>query len=143
MSDRVFGGIGIALAIFFIWQATLIQESFIQDAVGPKTFPIIIGTVLGLAGLYSLVRPDPEPIWPRFGGLLEIGLAAVVLIAYALALREVGFVIATAVASAYLTWRLETPPLKAIAAGVLISGALYLIFRQVLGLSLATGPFGF
>jgi len=143
MSDRVFGGIGIVLAIIFIWQATLIQESFIQDAVGPKTFPIIIGTVLGLASLYSLIRPDPEPIWPRMGGLLEIGLAAAVLIAYALALREVGFVIATAVAAAYLTWRLETPPLKAIVAGVLISGALYGIFKSILGLSLARGPLGF
>lgn len=143
MSDRVFGGIGIALAVFFIWQATLIQESFIQDAVGPKTFPIIIGAMLGLSSLYCLVRPDPEPVWPRFGGLMEIGLAAAVMVAYALALREAGFLIATAVAAAYLTWRLETPPLKAIVAGVVISGALYVIFRLILGLSLARGPLGF
>lgn len=143
MSDRIFGGVGIALAIFFIWQATLIQESFIQDAVGPKTFPIIIGTVLGLSSLYILVRPDRNPLWPRFGGLLEIGLAVLVMIAYALALREIGFLIATAVAAAYLSWRLETSPLKAILAGIFISGGLYVVFRLVLGLSLARGPFGF
>lgn len=143
MCDRVFGGVGIVLAIFFIWQATLIEESFIQDTVGPKTFPIIIGTVLGLASLYSLLRPDPEPIWPRFGGILEIALAAAVLVAYALALPEAGFLIATAVAAAYITWRLETPLLKAILAGIVISGALYVIFRLVLGLSLARGPFGY
>ena len=47
MSDRIFGGIGLLLAAFYIWQATLIQDSFISDPLGPKAFPIIIGVVLG------------------------------------------------------------------------------------------------
>ncbi|WDR02694.1 tripartite tricarboxylate transporter TctB family protein [Devosia algicola] len=143
MSDRIFGSIGLALAIFFIWQATLIQESFIQDAVGPKTFPIIIGTVMGLASLYFVLKPDPDPVWPNAAGLIEIGLAALVMFAYAQALPEFGFGISTAIAAAYLAWRLESPPVQAIIAGVLISGGLYLIFRVILGLSLARGPLGF
>lgn len=143
MSDRVFGGIGIVLAIFFIWQATLIQESFIQDAVGPKTFPIIIGVVLGLSSLYMVLKPDPSPVWPNGAGLIEIGLAVLVMFAYALALPELGFGIATAIAAAYLAWRLDSPPVQAVLAGLLISGGLYVTFRIVLGLSLACGPFGF
>jgi putative tricarboxylic transport membrane protein len=143
MSDRVFGGIGIVLAIFFIWQATVIRESFIQDAVGPKTFPIIIGVILGLSSLYFVLKPDPDPVWPRAAGLMEIGLAALVMFAYALALPELGFGIATAIAAAYLAWRLGSPPLQAALAGLLISGGLYLIFKLILGLSLARGPLGF
>ncbi len=143
MSDRVFGGIGIALAIFYIWAATLIQESFISDAVGPKTFPIIIGLVLGLSSLYCLVKPDPSPEWPQLGTLAEIGLAVLVLLAYAIALPEIGFVIATAVASTYLTWRLGTKPLQSVVAGVLTSAGIFVIFRLILGLSLARGPLGF
>lgn len=143
MSDRIFGGIGVVLAIFFIWQATLIQESFIQDAVGPKVFPVIIGSVLGLSSLFFVLKPDPEPSWPRFGGLAEIGLAALVMVVYAMALPELGFGISTAIAAAYITWRLETPPLKAIIAGVSISAGLYIVFRLILGLSLARGPLGF
>ena len=143
MSDRVLGGIGIALALLFIWQATLIRESFIQDAVGPKTFPIIIGVVLGLASCYFVLRPDEEPIWPRAAGLLEIGLATLVMIAYAMMLPELGFAISTAAAAAYLTWRLGTAPLPALVAGVLTSAGLYVVFRLVLGLSLARGPLGF
>jgi putative tricarboxylic transport membrane protein len=143
MSDRIFGGIGVALAVFFIWQATLIQESFISDAVGPKTFPIIIGVVLGLSSLYCLLRPDPAPIWPSFGRLAEIGLAVLVMIAYAIALPRLGFLIATWIASAYLTWRLGTAPLQSLLVGALTSGGIYVVFRLILGLSLAPGPFGF
>jgi putative tricarboxylic transport membrane protein len=143
MSDRIFGGIGLALALFFIWQATLIQESFISDEVGPKTFPIIIGVILGLASIYFLIKPDPSPTWPAFGRLAEIIMAVLVLCAYALALPEVGFLIATAFAAGYLTWRLGTPPLQSVLVGVLTSGGIYIIFRMILGLSLARGPLGF
>ena len=143
MSDRIFGGIGIALAVFFIWQATLIQESFISDEVGPKTFPIVIGTVLVLSSLYCLLRPDPAPSWPAFGRLAEIGLAVAVMIAYAMALPELGFLIATWIAATYLTWRLGTAPLQSLLVGALTSGGIYVVFRMILGLSLARGPFGF
>ena len=143
MGDRLFGGIGIALAAFFIWQATTIQESFIQDPVGPKTFPIIIGIILGLSSLAILLRPDPKPDWPAVGRLAEIGAAVVVLLAYALALPQVGFLIATAVTAAYLSWRLGTAPLYAVAAGIAISIGIYVVFHLILGLSLAKGPFGF
>jgi hypothetical protein len=45
MGDRALGGFGLALAAFFSWQATQIEESFISDPVGPKIFPMIIGGV--------------------------------------------------------------------------------------------------
>jgi putative tricarboxylic transport membrane protein len=143
MGDRLFGGIGIVLAAFFIWQATTIQESFIQDPVGPKTFPIIIGLLLGISSLVILLRPDPRPDWPAAGRLAEIAVAVVVLLAYAYALPQVGFLIATAIAAAYLSWRLGTVPLQALAAGIAISIGIYVVFHLILGLSLAKGPFGF
>lgn len=143
MGDRLFGGIGIVLAAFFIWQATTIQESFIQDPVGPKTFPIIIGLLLGISSLVILLRPDPKPDWPAAGRLAEIAGAVVVLLAYAYALPEVGFLIATAITAAYLSWRLGTAPLHALAAGIAISIGIYVVFHLILGLSLAKGPFGF
>ncbi len=143
MSDRIFGGLGLLLAVFFIWQATLIEESFISDVVGPKMFPIIIGVVLGLASLYFVLRPDPEPRWPGAARLFEIAMAVAVMVAYAMLLPEFGFLIATAIASAYMTWRLGTKPLQSLVVGVLISGGIYLVFRVILGLSLARGPLGF
>ncbi|MGV0909886.1 tripartite tricarboxylate transporter TctB family protein [Martelella sp. FOR1707] len=143
MSDRIFGGIGFVIAIFFAWQASIIQESFLTDAVGPKVFPYIIAAVMGISSVYFLVKPDPEPHWPRAGRLAEIGLAVLVLAAYAELLPVAGFVVATAVAAAYLTWRLGSRPIESLIIGIATSVGIYIIFHLVLGLSLARGPFGF
>ncbi|SOD99651.1 tripartite tricarboxylate transporter TctB family protein [Caenispirillum bisanense] len=142
-SDRVFGLVGLALAGFYVWQATQIELGFSSDPLGPRSFPIIIGGVMALASVYPLVRPDPRPDWPAAGRLLEIALAVAVLVAYALALPQVGFVLATAVAAAILSWRLGSRPLGAVLAGIGISVGIYVVFHLILGLSLARGPWGF
>lgn len=143
MNDRLLGVVCLVVAAFFIWQSTLIQPGFIVDPLGPKAFPIIIGCVLGLAGLYPLLRPDPAPAWPATGGFVEIGIAVVVMVAYAWLLPEVGFVLSTAVAATILSWRLGTKATHAVVAGIVISVGIYVIFHLVLGLSLARGPWGF
>lgn len=142
-SDRVLGLIGLAIAALIVWRAGYIQESFIQDPLGPKAFPYVIATVIALASVFILMRPDEDPDWPAAGRLAEIAIAAGVMVAYAQFLPVAGFVAATAVAAAFLSWRLGTPLLKAILAGVIISVGIYVIFHLILGLSLARGPWGF
>jgi len=143
MSDRIFGVFGILLALGYAWAALQIEESFLSDAVGPKAFPLIIAAILGLSSLAIFLRPDEEPEWPALGRLAEIAAAVVVMILYAQLLPVAGFVIATAAAAAYLTWRLGTAPLAAALTGVLTSVGIYVVFHLVLGLSLARGPLGF
>jgi len=46
MNDRIFGGLTFFLGLFYIYSAFIIEESFIQDPVGPKTFPYIISFFL-------------------------------------------------------------------------------------------------
>lgn len=143
MSDRILGGLGLLLSIGMIVAATQLPVPFISDPVGSKMFPIIVAVVMGLASLVILLRPDPSPGWPNMPRLLEIVLAIAVMVAYALFLPEFGFLIATAVASAYLSWRLGSSLLGAVVAGALIAAGLFVIFRLVLGLSLAEGPLDF
>lgn len=143
MSDRILGLVGILLAIGFSLAALRIEESFLSDAVGPKAFPLIIAAVLGLASIVIALRPDPDPQWPSVGRLAEIGAAVLVMILYAEFLPVVGFVIATAFAAAYLSWRLGSPVLWAVVTGVGTSVGIYVIFHLALGLSLARGPLGF
>ncbi|MEZ5906031.1 MAG: tripartite tricarboxylate transporter TctB family protein [Geminicoccaceae bacterium] len=88
-----------------------------------------------------LVKPDAAPSWLA-ASRLEIALATAVMVAYALLLPELGF-IATALAATYLTWRLSTAPLWAIVTGVLTSVGIFIVFRLILGLSLARGILGF
>lgn len=143
MSDRIFGGFGLLLAAFFAWGASRIELSFISDPVGPRSFPYIIAAVMALASLVIMLRPDEAPRWPGLGRLAEIAVAAGAMTAYALLLPELGFLIATALASAFLTWRLGTRPFQSIVAGVLTSVGIYAVFHLILGLSLAKGPLGF
>ncbi|KMK66189.1 tripartite tricarboxylate transporter TctB family protein [Puniceibacterium sp. IMCC21224] len=143
MSDRIFGAIGLLLALGYAFAALYIEESFLSDAVGPKAFPLIIAAVLACSSLAIILRPDPEPMWPGLPRLLEILFAVLVMVLYATLLPEIGFVIATAVAAAYLTWRLGTAPLWSLVVGISTSVGIYIVFHLILGLSLARGPLGF
>ena len=100
MSDRVFGVVGLALAAFYFWAASVIPDSFMTDVVGPRTFPYIVGAVLAITSFYFLLRPDPDPHWPIPEDLVEIFFAAAVMFLYAWVLSEVGFVISTVFATA-------------------------------------------
>ncbi|TMV89202.1 tripartite tricarboxylate transporter TctB family protein [Thioclava sp. BHET1] len=142
MSDRIFGIVGLVLALGYAYAATQIEESFLSDAVGPKAFPLIIAAILGLASIAIILKPDASPDWPSVGRLVEVLAATVVLILYAELLPVMGFVIATALASAYLTWRLGSKPLATLITGIGTSLGIYVIFHLVLGLSLARGPLG-
>ncbi len=142
MSDRIFGGFGLALAVFYIWAASIIKDSFMVDVIGPRAFPYIVGSVLFICSLYFIVRPDDEPKWPALNGLMEIMVGAAVLFVYSWALPEIGFLISTVFATAYLTWRLGTTPLWSFVTGVGTSVGIYVVFHLILGLSLAKGPFG-
>lgn len=143
MSDRIFGLVGALLAIGYAFAAMQIEESFLSDVVGPKAFPLIIATVLGISSLVIALRPDASPVWPPLNRLAEIFAAVVVMILYAELLPEIGFIIATAFAAAYLAWRLGSSVLESILVGLGTSVGIYAIFHLVLGLSLARGPFGF
>lgn len=143
MSDRVLGGVGLALAAFYAWAATIIPESFAQDVIGPKTFPMILAAIMAICSVYFLLKPDPEPRWPALNRLAEIFFALLIMFAYAEVLPILGFVISTIVITAYLTWRLGGGPVAAAANGVGTSLGLFVVFELIFGLSLADGPFGF
>lgn len=143
MSDRILGIAGVCLAAFYIWAATIIPKSFMVDAIGPSTFPIIIGMILAICSVVFVLKPDPAPDWPSAGPLLEIAFAVSAMLVYAHLLPKLGFVVSTALATTYLTWRLGSKPLGSVVIGVGTSIGIYIVFRLILGLSLAKGPLGF
>ncbi len=51
--------------------------------------------------------------------------------------------LSTAVASAFLVWRLGGTTRQSLIGGVVISVGIYALFQHVLGLNLAKGPWGF
>ena len=139
-SDRIFGLVVALLALAYIAGATQIQTSFLTDPVGPKTFPILIGVVGAISAMVMVFKPDPEPDWPglrTFGALL---VAVVVLVAYAYALRPLGFLIPTALAAGVLSYQISPNAVKASLAGLGLSVGLFVLFKFALGLGLVALP---
>ncbi|MEK9954602.1 MAG: tripartite tricarboxylate transporter TctB family protein [Pelagibacteraceae bacterium] len=143
MNDRIFGSISFLLSLFYIYSAFIIEESFIQDPVGPKIFPYIIAFFLLTSSLFLIFKPDPKPEWAEFGKIIEVLVTAIVLILYAIILPIIGFVITTFLASSFISWRLGATIKSAFLVSAAISISIFVLFRYVLGLSLATGPLGF
>ena len=143
MNDRIFGVFTLLISIFYIFSAYIVEESFISDHIGPKTYPYIVSFFLISSSLFLIFKPDIKPKWPKFGKIFEILMTAIILIMYAVFLPLIGFVFSTFFASSFISWRLGAKLTSAFTAGLIISITIFILFRKILGLSLATGPFGF
>ncbi len=141
-SDRIFGLVVLFVALAYIASATQIQTSFLTDPVGPKAFPILIGAVAALSSLVCIFRPDPDPDWPALRTFGALGIAVVVLVAYAYMLKPFGFIIPTAIAAGILSYQISPRPLPAIASGIGLSVGLFVLFKFALGLGLIAFPKG-
>ena len=141
-SDRIFGLVVLMVALAYIASATQIQTSFLSDPVGPKAFPIIIGSVAALCGLVLLIRPDPDPSWPATRTLMALLIAVAVLIAYAYLLKPLGFLIPTAFTAGILSYQISPKFNSAAFAGISLSVGLFILFKFALGLGLVAFPNG-
>jgi putative tricarboxylic transport membrane protein len=139
-SDRIFGLVASLLALAYIAGATQVQTSFLADPVGPKTFPIIIGIVGALSGMFMVLRPDPEPDWPAIRTFGALAFAVIVLIAYAYSLKLGGFLLPTAIAAGILSFQISPRARPAAMAGIGLSIGLFIIFKFALGLGLVPFP---
>jgi putative tricarboxylic transport membrane protein len=141
-SDRIFGLLMALAALAYIAAARNIPTSFLSDPVGPKAFPTAIGVVAALAAMFLVFRPDPEPQWPGLKTLGALALSVVVLVAYAYALKPLGFLLPTALAAGLLSYQIAPRWRYAAIAGISLSAGLFAIFRFALGLGLQPFPKG-
>lgn len=139
-SDRIFGAVVTLVALAYIASAMQIQSSFMADPVGPRTFPILIGSVAALCGIIVAVKPDPDPEWPVLATFGSLAVAVLVLVGYAYALKPLGFLIPTAITASILSYQIEPRAGRAVLAGIGLSIGLFLIFKFALGLGLVPFP---
>lgn len=139
-SDRIFGLVATLVALAYIASAMQIETSFLSDPVGPKSFPIIIGIVGAICGIYMVLKPDDEPNWPVLRTFGAIGVAIIVLVIYAFSLVPFGFLIPTAFAAGILSYQISPNSKNASLAGVGLSIGLFVIFKFALGLGLVAFP---
>lgn len=139
-SDRIFGLVFAVVALAYIASALQIQTSFLSDPVGPKAFPVIIGSIGALSAMFLVFRPDPEPVWPAARTFGALAVAVIVLALYAYALRPLGFILPTAIAAGVLSFQISPRPKYAAIAGICLSVVLFIVFKFALGLGLVAFP---
>ncbi|MEK9553396.1 MAG: tripartite tricarboxylate transporter TctB family protein [Alphaproteobacteria bacterium] len=140
MSDRITGLIVAVLALAFAAGASQLEEPFFADPLGPKAFPLLISAVAFLAGATMVMRPDAEPAWPGLATLTRLAVAMIILVAYAYALKPLGFLLPTAIASAALSYQIRPRAGQSVFIGLALAGGLFVIFKYALGLGLFALP---
>lgn len=138
--DRLFGLIMVILAITYGSLALQFQAPFgMPEVVGPKTFPLLIAFLLGLSGLWLVIKPQPGDIWPHGKMWLELLGIAVALVLFAFLLEKLGFIIAAVLCCSYISWRMGAKWYRAIIAAIIYCLVLYFLFDSLLQLSLPKG----
>jgi putative tricarboxylic transport membrane protein len=138
--DRIFGLVMIVVALGYLLGATAIRTSFMSDPVGPRVFPYLVGCVTLLCAVMMVLRPDPEVEWPIGRTLLNLGVALVVLIAYAFMIKPLGFILPTIIVSGILSYQIDPQPKRAALTGLGLGVGLFVLFKFVLGLGLKGLP---
>lgn len=139
-NDRVFGLVMLVIAVAYYYGATQFPVPFGgSEAVGPETFPKLLAVILAICSLYMIVKPDPDNHWPASRTFVELGIAVVTLIVYALLLEPLGFIVSTMLAVGTLCWRMGARPIKAYLTGLVSGVVVFVLFTYGLELPLPLG----
>ena len=133
-SDRIFGLIALITAVAYIAAATQIQTNIFSGEYLPKLFPLMVGGVAAICGLFMMFKPDPDPDWPVSRTWVSMALAVLTLCIYAVMLTPLGFILPTMFAAGILSYQISPRPVPAIASGIGLSIGLFVLFKYALGL---------
>lgn len=138
-SDRIFGVIWLAVAIAMGVLATGFHAPFSYEPIGPAKYPMLLSVLMGLCGIWFIVRPGPEPEWPdaRLWGKVIVMFA--VLLGYAWLFQLLGFMLATALLTVALGRLYGGRWLQSVIGGALLGPGLYLFFDRLLDVTLPIG----
>ena len=144
MSDRILGATCVVASAGMAWAAQGYAAAISYEPVGPRAFPMLLAALLAIGGLWLVFKPTLRGAQAYRGVPLRATLIAAAAVAvYAALFEALGFVLATVVMALPLAlvfgghWR------QALAAGVGLGVALYLLFDKVLDVTLPTGVLSF
>ncbi|WP_209373713.1 tripartite tricarboxylate transporter TctB family protein [Brevibacterium renqingii] len=136
------------LAVFYVINAFLLPDAAVEEGIGPKTFPLVVGIVLlcttGL-GIIAIVRGGVE-VRPVGGQeVLRVASCIVLFGLYTASIFLIGFVEASVIFSMLVSMTVFGVRLSAVRAvglfviNIVIAMALFLIFDVWLHVLLPVG----
>ena len=138
-AGRIAGMAILIIAVVTALLATGFRVGFLTDPIGPRALPWLASRLLGMGGAMMIARPGPTPpsIAAPMRGNVSLAIGAFVM--YAIVLPLAGFVLSTACLMAVLARFYGGRWIQGIAAGVIFSGSLWLLFARALGVPLPLG----
>ena len=144
LASGILGLLMIVAAVVVLVDAAGLRGS--DDALGPAAAPLLIGVLLGLLGgalalqaRHVLRRPQV-----RAGRLWRLAAMVLILIAFAVVLPFLGYVVSSAGLFTGAALLLGAPrPARVVAYGWTLAAVAFIVFDQLIGLTLPAGPWGF
>lgn len=143
MSDRILGIACVAVAAGMAWAAKDYAAPISYEPVGPRAFPLLLAALMGLAGLWLIVRPTFKDNWLRQTPLRALAFAIGAVFAYALLFQTLGFTLATVLMTVPVGMAFGGSWKQSLAGGVGLGLVLFLSFDKLLDVVLPTGLLSF
>lgn len=139
MSDRVLGAVCVAASAAMAWAAQDYAAAISYEPVGPRAFPLLLATGLGLSGLWLVLRPTAGAETFRDVPWRATALCAAAVLAYALLFQWLGFPLATALMALPVGRAFGGSWQRSLAGGAGLGVVLYLMFDKLLDVVLPAG----
>lgn len=139
MSERVFGVFLALLSIGGIYFGWGLHAPISYEPVGPRAFPLLVFSLLGICAVCLVVSRRPPTTWAPSPVLLRIGGMFAVVLAYAYLFDKLGFVVSTALMSVPLARFFGGSWKQALVGGIALGVGLFVLFDYLLDVVLPTG----
>ena len=148
VGDIVSGVFLILLGIVVIMAAVQIKGA--PDVrMQPRTLPLILGCIIGLAGAALALRawrykgPARVVPWPDRVGVQRVGVTLAALIVFLFLLGPLGLPLGSSLLVGFLVWYLgRYRPIYSGFLGLATGVTIYVVFIYLLNLSFPIGPLG-
>ncbi len=147
-ATMVLGGVLAVMAVVTVVDALRLPDS--DETVGPAAAPLLVGVLLLVVGLGLVVQGRRSMgVWEYSEHTTKqqwLRLAAVVgtLVLYAALVPYLGFVVSSTLLFTTSALLLGAPNrTRALAYGWIVAAVVFLVFDELIGITLPAGPWGF
>lgn len=133
-------------AVALIGAADIFVPRGLNDALGPRLVPIVVGAALAVLGAILGIRawisdaaapPDP-------GSLVVVGVLIAAMLGFLVLFQLAGFIVTCVLFLGSLFWYLgEQRWWLVLLSAATVSVVVYVLFADLLNVNLPTGPWGF
>jgi putative tricarboxylic transport membrane protein len=142
-SDRILGAVCFAAALAMGVAAQGYSPQISYEPVGPRAFPTVLAVLIGLAGLWLVIRPSNHSAAIAAGRLPMLLATVVATLIYAMLFQWLGFTLATALMAAPVGMAFGGNWWKSLLGGFALGLGFFLLFDKLLDVVLPSGLLAF